>query len=56
MRLSMHELNLQEMRERYRVIHEQNLKQLDQKNCQVKEFQQVLIQPKIQPNSVDVRV
>jgi len=54
MKISMHELNIQEMRERYRVIHEQNLKQLEQKNCQVKEFQKVLVQPKIQTNSVDV--
>ena len=56
MRVSMHELNLQEMRERYHVIHEQNLQQLDKKNCQTKEFQEVLIEPKIRTNSVDVKI
>ena len=56
MKVSMHQRNLQELQERFRVIHEQNLKQLEKANCQTNEMKLPLVPPSPQTTAVDILV
>lgn len=57
MRVSLHEINLHELRERQRVVHEMNLKEQQRLNCQQGEVPKPP-DTKVQTenHSVDVRV
>lgn len=58
MNVILHQRYVQDLRERYRVIHEQNLIDLRQRLRQDGEFYAKLVQPpaKVSSTSVDVRV